>query len=206
MKNYFASRVKRDYEDYTKLRSWFEDHNPFEAGEGLVAISASLTDVEGKITCDRVEEIGALIQNQITGQNFSECSFNGYSLSTKDASHKKRSRKASATIEIKETKLCVTDKNTFLSNYENKKAFVKCLAAKLRILGFQVFECPCDADTTTVKMVLEYSKKQPIIVYADDTDILSLLLHDYHNTPDLKDIFLTEMTRKSDHQHTNAIQ
>ena len=80
------------------------------------------------------------------------------------------------------------------------------MAAKLRILGFQVFECPCDADTTTVKMVLEYSKKQPIIVYADDTDILSLLLHDYHNAPDLKDIFLTEMTRKSDHQHTNAIQ
>ena len=27
------------------------------------------------MTCDRVEEIGELIQNQITGKNFSECSF-----------------------------------------------------------------------------------------------------------------------------------
>ena len=34
----------------------------------------------------------------------------------------------------------------------------------------------------------------------DDTDVLSLLLHHYYNTLDLKDIFLTEMTRKSDHQ------
>ena len=63
-----------------------------------------------------------------------------------------------------------------------------------------MFECPCDADTTIVKVALEYSKEQPIIVHANDTDILSLLLHHYHNTPDLKDIFLTEMTRKSDHQ------
>ena len=38
-------------------------------------------------------------------------------------------------------------------------------------------------------------------MYADDTVILSLLLLSYHNTPDLKDIFLTEMTRKSNHQH-----
>ena len=126
--------------------------------------------------------------------------FDGYSLSTKDATHKKRSGKASTTIEIKETNLFVTDRNIFLSNHEYKKAFVKCLATKLRILGFQVFECPCDADTTIVKVVLEYSKEQPIIVYEDDTDILSLILHHYYNTTDLKDIFITEMTRKLDHK------
>ena len=71
----FAARVKRDHEDYTKLKSWFDDHNLFEAKAGLVAIDTGLTDVEGKITCDRVEEIGALIQIQVTGKNFSECSF-----------------------------------------------------------------------------------------------------------------------------------
>ena len=37
---------------------------------------------------------------------------------------KKGSGKASETIEIKETNLYVTDRNTFLSNYQNKKAFV----------------------------------------------------------------------------------
>lgn len=46
-----------------------EDHNPFETGEVLVACDTGLADV------DRVEEIGALVQNQITGKGFSECSF-----------------------------------------------------------------------------------------------------------------------------------
>ena len=87
---------------------------------------------------------------------------------------------------------CGTSRNTFLSNYKNTKTFVKGLAAKMRILHFRVFECPCEADTTI--------KEQPVIVYADDTDILSMLLHHYYNAPDLKDIFPTEMTRKSDHQ------
>ena len=40
-----------------------------------------------------------------------------------------------------------------------------------------------------------YSKEQPVIVYADDTNILFLLLGHCYNTPSLKD-----MTRKSDHQ------
>ena len=128
----------------------------------------------------------------------------GYSLSTKDATHKKRFRKASATIEIKKRNLwdvpCGTSRNTFLSDYKNTKTFVKGLAAKMRILDFRVFECPCEADTTIVKVALKYSKEQPVIVYADDTDILSMLLHHYYNAPDLKDIFPTEMTRKSDHQ------
>ena len=51
---------------------------------------------------------------------------------------------------------------------------------------------------TIVKVILKYSKEQLVIVYANDTDILSFLLHHYQNTPDLKDIFLTEMTEKSD--------
>ena len=95
----------------------------------------------------------------------------------------------------------MTDRNTFLSNHKNLKTFVKGLAAKLRILGFQVFEWPCDADTTIVKFALN-SKEQSVIVYADDTNITSLLLHHYHNTPNLEDIFLTAMTRKSDHQQS----
>ena len=70
----------------------------------------------------------------------------------------------------------------------------------MRILGFQVFGCPYNADTKRVKTALEYLKDQPVILYADDTDILSLLLHHSHNIPDLKHIFLTEMTKKSGHQ------
>ena len=95
----------------------------------------------------------------------------------------------------------MTDRNTFLSNHKNLKTFVKGLAAKLRILGFQVSECSCDADTAIVKFALN-SKEQSVIVYADDTNIISLLLHHYHNKPNLEDIFLTAMTRKSDHQQS----
>ena len=81
---------------------------------------------------------------------FTSVVFDNYSLSTNDATHKKRSRKANKTIEMKEMSVCVTDRNTFLSNYENKKTFVKGLTEKLRALGFQVFEWPCDADPTIV--------------------------------------------------------
>ena len=37
-------------------------------------------------------------------------------------------------------------------------------------------------------------------MYADDIDILSLLLHYCRNMPELKSIFITEMTSKSDYQ------
>ena len=69
-KELFAAKVKGDHGDYTKLKSWLEDQSPFEAGGDLVAIDTDLTDIEGKITCDREEDIGSLIQNQITGKSF----------------------------------------------------------------------------------------------------------------------------------------
>ena len=47
----------------------------FKVEEGLIAVDTDLTYNEEKITCDWVEEMGALIQNQITGKSFSECSF-----------------------------------------------------------------------------------------------------------------------------------
>ena len=56
---------------------------------------------------------------------FTSVLLDNYSLSTNDATHKKRSGKASETIEMKEMSVCVADRNTFLSNYEKKKTFVK---------------------------------------------------------------------------------
>ena len=61
-KELFAARVKRDHNDYTKLKLWYEEYNPFEA-EGLVAIDTDLTNVEGKIRSYRAEDIDALFQN-----------------------------------------------------------------------------------------------------------------------------------------------
>ena len=39
--------------------------------EGVVAYDTGLTNVEGKITSDRAEETGTLVENQITGKGFS---------------------------------------------------------------------------------------------------------------------------------------
>ena len=62
-KELFAARVKRDHNDYTKLKLWYEEYNPFEAEEGLVAIDTGLTNVEGKIRSYRAEDIDTLFQN-----------------------------------------------------------------------------------------------------------------------------------------------
>ena len=76
----------------------------------------------------------------------------------------------------------------------------------MKIKKLSLNECPCDANTTIVEVALDYSKEQPVIVYADDTDILSWLIHRYHNTSDLKDIFLIEMTKNQTISNANAIQ
>ena len=332
-KELFAARVKRDHDDHIKLKLWFVDHNPFEAGENLVALDTGLSDVKGTVNCDRAEEIGTSIQTEITGKTFANCSFkrknqittlqslyssvkigdekvtidpltlflrlvvmverkpdeeitnyfeyelcpypmslfkdgvmrssqksklksyllansstidkdqdetikiadggallwccnwkknqsfqsifqmyidflrflkitvvvfDGYLLSTKDVTHQKRSGKVSSTVEVKETNKCPTDRNTFLTNYANKGAFVKSLASNLRSLGFQVFECPSDADTTIVKVAIDIAQSQNVMVYSDDTDILCLLVHHYFHLSNLQNMYLSNMTRQKD--------
>lgn len=331
-KELYAARVKRDHADYLKLKSWFVDHNPFKAGENLVALDTGLSDVKGIVTCDRAEEIGQSIQTEITGKSFATCSFkrknqvttlqrlyssvkigdekvtidpltlflrlvvmverkpdqevinyfeyelcpypmslfkdgvmrssqksklksfmvsnissiedkpetkkiadggalmwccnwkknqsfetiskmyadflhflnitvvvfDGYSLSTKDVTHQKRSGNISSTVEVKETNKCPSDRNTFLTNYSNKGEFVKYLASKLRSFGFQVFECPSDADTTIVKVAIEIAKTQDVTVYSDDTDVLCLLVHHFYHSSNMKNVYMSNMTRQKD--------
>ena len=65
-KELFVVRVKRDHDDYIKLKSWFVDHNPNEVWESLVTLDTGLSDDKGTVNCDKAEEIGALIQTEIT--------------------------------------------------------------------------------------------------------------------------------------------
>ena len=331
-KELFATRVKRDHDDFIKLKSWFESHNPFTAGESLVALHNGLSDTKGTVTCDKAEEIGSSIPTQITGKSFASCTFkrknqivtlqslyssvriadeavtidpltlflrlvvmierrpndeitkyfeyelspypmslfkdgcmrpaqksklkaylltsvqtideelqairvsdggallwccnwkrnetfqtiveryaaflkflkvntvvsDGYSLSTKDATHRKRSGKVSSVIEFKDSNICPTDRDTLLSNYQNKEGFVKLLATSLKTFGFQVVECPSDADTTIVKVAIQMARVQDVIVYSDDTDVLSLLVHHCYQTSNLSNVYIMNMTRKSD--------
>ena len=81
--------------------------------------------------------------------------FDGYNMSTKDATHQKRSGTVSQTVEIHDQYHCPSERKVFLSNYTNKENLVMALATKLELDGFEVVLCPCDADTTIVKVVLD---------------------------------------------------
>ena len=73
------------------------------------------------------------------------------------------------------------------------------LALKLELHGFKAVLCTSDVDTTIVKTCLQFQDK-PVIVLADDTDILCLLLHHIYysnnkkNREFTKRIYLKNMT------------
>ena len=127
--------------------------------------------------------------------------FGGYTLSTKDATHQKRSGKISQTVDISDDNRCPSDRNTFFSNYTNKESFVKSLAKKLKPT-FKVIECPSDADATIVKEALAVALDAPVTVFSDDTDILCLLVHHANKMSrnKLRNILLTDMTKKKKQQ------
>ena len=74
-KELFAARVKRDQNDFIKLKSLFDDHNPMEVGENLVALDTGLCDDKGAVSCDKAEDIGSSIHTEMTGKTFANFSF-----------------------------------------------------------------------------------------------------------------------------------
>ncbi len=61
-----SSRCSRDFQDLSKIKEWFDQHEPFNLDEdGLCSLSSGLTAVDGDgINCDRTEEVGARIQKK----------------------------------------------------------------------------------------------------------------------------------------------
>jgi 5'-3' exonuclease len=328
MSNY---RIRRDNEDFQKILAWFQSHNPFATSDKLVCLNTGLTDERNIVTCDKAEEIGAIIQKTLDGRSFADCSFkrtnqiknlqslyssislendeisidpltlflrlavaierkpeteiesyfyyeltpyptslfvggkmrvaqkatlknhlikkvlhstqessgkvvadggallwlcnwqknekfrtifqqyvakchslkinivvfDGYSKSTKDATHASRSGKSSEVVEICEDNFCPSDRTQFLNNYKNKERFIKHLANTLQANGFEVILCPSDADTTIVKTALEIVGES-VTVLADDTDIMILLIHHVYFKYCDCNIFLKNMTTHKD--------
>lgn len=121
--------------------------------------------------------------------------FDGYTLSTKDATHSKRGTKMAQTVEIRKENQCPADRKSFLSNYSNKESFVKKLSNELRN-EFRVVECPSDADTTIVKEALDAARSSKVTVFSDDTDVFCLLLHHIAiEKSAYNDIIVAEMTK-----------
>ena len=131
--------------------------------------------------------------------------FHGYSLSTKDTTRKKCSGGVSNTVDIKDINLCPADKNTFLSNYANKKAFVKFLGSKVELLGFDIIQCPSDAGTTIIKVALNSNNDKPVTIYSDDTDIFCLLIHHSRQLPDTQDIYLIKKWHEKKVQNSKYV-
>ena len=70
-----ASKIKRDHADYTKVFQYMKNNNPFNVSEVLMGMSSGLVDENNIVTCDKSEEIGALIQNDMDGKTFSTAAF-----------------------------------------------------------------------------------------------------------------------------------
>jgi hypothetical protein len=328
-----AGRIKRDSEDFQKIKSWFNSHSPFDVRDHLVALDSGLVDENHQVTCDRAESIGASIHVQINGKTYTDVSFkrsnqlinlqalysnikvntenisvdpltlflrlavivekkpekeiedyfyyeltsfpmslfkdgvmrsaqkhklkdyltesftatphvptsvkvvdggallwccnwnkgetfanifdkyikflnylkvnvvvfDGYEQSTKDTTRSKRGSITQA-VEIHESNPCPSDRSNFFSNYTNKKSFIRILEVKLRERGLTVYLCHSDADTTIVKVALNLSETGPVTVFADDTDILCLLLHHYKSVDPSNKMYLTSMIRKQNRQ------
>ena len=54
-KELFSARIKRDSDDFSKIKSWFEDHGSFKAEPQLIALESGLTD-DSMITDDLVDQ------------------------------------------------------------------------------------------------------------------------------------------------------
>ena len=78
------------------------------------------------------------------------------------------------------------ERERFLSNPTNKSRFIHQLTATLQP-EFGVVIAEQDADLTIVLSALNTATEEPVIVVADDTDIIVLLLYHFHENH--KDVF-----------------
>lgn len=60
---------------------------------------------------------------------------------------------------------------------KNKQRFIVVLSQELENVGCIVCHCIGDADLMIVQTALEYAESKNTVVFADDTDILYLLIH-----------------------------
>ena len=124
----------------------------------------------------------------------------GSTPSTKDHEHRRRSSKVSKvapSVSLEPVKAIMFDQEQFLGNHHNKAAFIDMLMYKLGCVGVEAHQSNGDADTDIVAACLrlaEYSDC-PVTVYADDTDILCMLL--FHWRDHMSDIMFLSEGRKS---------
>ena len=116
--------------------------------------------------------------------------FDGYPSgpTIKDHERKRRATKFCHEIRFEGSMLAHKSQAEFLSISRNKERFVSFLHSHFLDCGFLVIRAHDDADTLIVKTALEIaSTGQSVLVVANDTDVLVLLL--YHFKPHIGEIF-----------------
>ena len=104
--------------------------------------------------------------------------FDGYEAgtSTKDMTHKRRTRRCAPTaVHFTSDIRMYIKKEKFLANRENKQRFISILSKELEKAGCCCFHAKEDADLMIVKTALNSSNKTETILIGEDTDLLVLL-------------------------------
>jgi len=68
------SRIQRDFDDVTKLITWFHSHNPFAVGDSrLFSLSSGITASEGDgINCDTADDVFFRIMQKLNFMSFTD--------------------------------------------------------------------------------------------------------------------------------------
>ena len=123
--------------------------------------------------------------------------FDGYcnGPSLKDHEHIRRASAPAPLVSIEDHMPVYRNQSAFLMNCENKHCFVGMLSRHMKECGLEVLQAQNDADTLIARTALDIAaSKEEVVVVADDTDVLVLLVH--HFKPDMADIsVLSEITR-----------
>ena len=123
--------------------------------------------------------------------------FDGYDdpNSTKAHEHARRMGKTSSNANVIALMELTTNQELFLNNIQNKKNFLKLLGKELKQEGIAVKFSDGDADVLIVSTAIKHSSTGEVMVVADDTDIVVLLM--YHWKESLEEIyFCVEGRRK----------
>jgi hypothetical protein len=154
----------------------------------------------GKTVADIIQLYASYVINKF-GNN-TVIIFDGYGAhaSTKDHEHKRRSSrvaKVAPDVSLELNKRLMFDQESFLANTHNKEGFIVLLQQCFRDCNIPTVVSEGDADTGIVSAALQSAVSAPsnVAVFAEDTDILALLL--FHRKPHMGEIYLISDGKKS---------
>ena len=101
-------------------------------------------------------------------------------------------------VEIRNANSCKSNCAMFSFNYANKASSFKRLAEILENNGFDVAQCLSDKDITITKIALNTVQDSSVIIFSDNADILSKLIHHMSTSTIIQNIYVINLTRKEE--------